>query len=114
VFEAQYLFEGDEVFSPWMERDGNALLFTADLVDTLKARLNVKTYHKNKEESGPGTAVGGEIQIAAAGRSTRKSTGLKELVRYHMKCTSTEVTPVRYEYVLFRMLGPVWFDDVAV
>jgi len=94
-----------------MSREGDNVLFTADLVHSLKDELEVKVYHKNRNEAGQGTPVGSTVLTSSVGRKTRKASSLKELVRYHIKCNSTGIS-LGYEYVLFRMLSPVWFDDV--
>jgi hypothetical protein len=112
MFEAQYLFSGASTFSPWMRRSGDSILFTADLLALHGGRLDVRTWHKNSEDPGPGTAVGTTIQLSAAGRQTRRSSDLKELVRYRFTCTQVGGSPQSYDYVLFRMLAPVWLDTV--
>lgn len=114
MFQAQYMFNGDEVLSPWMARGGNRARFMADLIEAVDARVEVRLYHKNRDETGPGTGVGPTILLGTLGLGARTAAGLKEMVRYHIKCASTSGSPQDYDYVLFRMLSPVWFDDVGV
>ena len=88
MFDAQYLFSGDEVLSPWMNRGGNFTRFTVDLVEASGARVEVRMYHKNSDETGPGTAVGPTVLLGTVGQGRRTASNMKELVRYHCKCAS--------------------------
>ena len=114
MFEAQYLFSGDQVLSPWLERAGNYTRFSVDLVRNSDARIEVRMYHKNRNEIGPGTPVGPTVLLSTVGRGGRTASNLKELVRYHCKCTSIGGSPEDYDYVLFRMLDPTWWDNVKL
>ena len=113
MFKAQALFSGDETLSPWMERGGNRARFTVDLIDTVDARIEVRMYHKNRDETGGGDPVGPTILLSTVGTGRRTASSLKELVRYHCKCSSTATPQQDYNYVLFRMLALVWFDEVS-
>lgn len=124
MFEAQYLFGGKlvgetwvrtEVYSPWMPRGGDNVIVTLETIahsSTMnEAVLAVSLFHKNSEETGPGTAVSGSIASRTApGIDTVSYEGVKELVRYKYACTST--VEDEDDYVLFRMLALTWFDDV--
>jgi hypothetical protein len=118
MFDAQLLFPGSspatgiKVYSPWFPRQGDSLRATAEMVHVNGATLKVTVFTKNPEDTGDGTNAdaGTTITLAAAGRSTAEWTSgtatLKELVRYRFEVTGTLVS----DWVLFRMLAPVWFD----
>jgi len=120
MFDAQLLFPGAspgtgiKVYSPWFPRQGDSLRATAELVHVNGATLKVTVFSKNTEDTGDGTNAdaGTTITLAAAGRTTAEWTSgtatLKELVRYRFEVTGTLVS----DWVLFRMLAPVWFDSV--
>jgi hypothetical protein len=113
MFEAQYLPKLVVVFGPWMPRGGDYHIATADLVGLdAGATLNVDLFSKNREDTTNGTIVdaGTTIAISTADRGSKEwgpttGTGLKEIVRYRYECTGGD-------WVLFRMLPPVWFDAV--
>lgn len=113
MFEAQYLFEGKKVFSPWMPRSGDNIIFTADLVAFDNAKLIVKVFHKKAEDEGPGTAVGNALNATVVGQSSRGVFGLRDMVRYQFEAVSTRMTAQTTDNVQFRMLDAVWFDDVG-
>jgi len=120
MFDAQLLFPGSVpatgimVYSPWFPKQGDSLRATAELVQVNGATLKVEAFSKNTEDTGDGTNADAatNITLAATGRTTAEWTSgtatLKELVRYRFKVTGTVVS----DWVLFRMLAPVWFDSV--
>lgn len=112
MFEAQYLFGGNEVYSPWMSRGGDNMTITADLISKDTSNLEVALYEKNSEDTGDGTAhSGGTLMVTDASGGTPSSktyTGVKELVRYRIEATGSGTNRV-----LYRMLTPVWFDAVG-
>ncbi len=110
MFQAQYLFSGASVFSPWMPRQGDDLRVTAELVDKATANLEVRVFHKNREDTTNGTDADASttITLSSVGRADAEWTGLEELVRYKFTSTGTTAS----HYVLFRILSPVWFDAV--
>ena len=111
MFQGQLLIRGSsdtKVYSPWMPRGGDYLRATAEYIAG-NGDLTVSVYTKNKEETGDGTAVTGSISLTSAGRTTAEFTGLEELVRYEFTAGGSTS-----QWFLFRMLGPVWFDAVAV
>jgi len=112
MFQAQYLLQGTTVYSPWMPRKGNTILFTCDLVARHEGRLEVRIFHKKEEDDGNGIQVGGTISTTAIGQTVRQAVGLFDLVRYEFKSVSTAGSPDTLDRVLFRMLSPVWFDAV--
>ncbi len=111
MFEAQRIFSSEKLFSPWMSRGGDNVIFTADVIyqSDNKPDLSVQLYEKNTEDPGDGTAITGSISGDATGRFFKELKGVKELVRYRFTLTSTTA---EVDHVLFRMLSPVWFDDV--
>lgn len=111
MFQAQMLIRGastdTKVFSPWMDRQGDYLRATSEFVAG-NGELTVKVYTKNKEETGDGDLrVSPTISQNTPGRSVAEWSSLKELVRYEFT-----VGDASGEWVLFRMLNPVWFDAV--
>lgn len=122
MFESQYLFGGrlvdsvwirTEVYSPWMPRQGDNIVVTMQTLEhsAATAALAVQLFHKDSEETGPGTAVSGSTATrTTAGTSEVEYAGVKEFVRYKFLCTSTAQDAE--DYVLFRMLDPVWYDSV--
>lgn len=116
MFESQYLFQGDSVYSPWMSRQGDfmrPIFQAASLSANTDAGLEV--FHKNSEDAGPGTlASTTKVTASDAGYATAEFSSLKELVRYKFFCTVRKGTSASDQNVLFRTLSPVWFDAVHV
>lgn len=111
MFEAQYLFTGDEVYSPWMARGGDNVIITVDLISrTGSAALTISLFDKNSETPGDGGVVsGGNLTSGGPGtREDKEYNGVLEMVRYKIVAGGSG------DRILFRMLSPVWFDDVAV
>ncbi|MEE9394027.1 MAG: hypothetical protein V3W41_16120 [Planctomycetota bacterium] len=110
MFEAQLLNKGSVVFSPWMNRRGDNLIVTLDLVDkSSKGQLTVKVFHKNTDDPGDGVNADATTTITGdlVGRLSDEWNGLEEMVRYRFEVTKQGSS----DWVLFRMLSPVWFDD---
>jgi hypothetical protein len=109
MFEAQYLFAGNAVYSPWMARQGDSIRVTLDVVKfNSPSNLTVTLFEKNTETTGDGLAHGGAaITATAVGRTTAEYSAVLELVRYKFSVTGSAGTSA-----LFRMLSPVWWDDV--
>ena len=123
MFDAQLLFPGAagaalSFYSPWVPRGGDNLRATVDVVGRVSSQLTVRVFTKNLEDTGDGTDadVGTSIVASATGRATAEWTSgtaaLKELVRYKYTVQSTGTGAT--DWVLFRMLAPVWFDTVKV
>jgi len=74
--------------------------------------------YQEQGDSGDGSDADGGTSIVASatGRSTAEWTSgtaaLRELVRYQYTVQSTGIGAT--DWVLFRMLAPVWFDTVKV
>lgn len=110
MFEGQYLFRGNTFFSPWMPRRGDNILITCDLLAQAgTVTLDVEVHEKNTEDPGDGAVIGTALNVSATGRASKEFTGVMELVRYRFSCAGGSAAT---EYVVFRMLSAVWFDDV--
>lgn len=113
MFQAQLLIRPSasdlSVFSPWFDRGGDHLRATVDVVALQGATLTVKVFTKNREDTGDGVEVEGvSIVSTTVGRSAAEWDGLEELVRYEFTVGTASAN-----WVLFRMLDPVWFDAVS-
>jgi hypothetical protein len=115
MFDAQLLMaipdEGCQVFSPWFPRGGDFLRATLEIVASGGANLDVEIFTKNNEDTGNGTPVPAPaISRTAKGRYDEEwgPDQLLELVRYRFTATGDTA-----QWVLFRMLPPVWFDAAA-
>jgi len=112
MFDAQFLPRGSssdtQVYSPWFRRQADNAVVSAELIATSGGVLTVKVFHKNSEDTGDGSEyVGTSITLSSVGRGEAEFTGLKELVRCEFTCGDAN-----FDWVLFRMLPPVWFDSV--
>lgn len=117
MFEAQYLFAGDEVFSPWMPRGGDNMIVTVDLIASNSSNVTVEVYQKNSEDTGdgfihpsenstpPGTPT--EIDTSTLGPTSETFENVMELVRYKISASGSGTNRI-----LFRMLSIVWYDEV--
>ena len=116
IYDAQYLFTsnmtiGFSVYSPWMARGGDQIMYVLDLVDAQGAKIRVDLLTKNTEDTGDGTVVSTITATNTLGRTPKEyTTGLKELVRYKFTAIADEAA---IGFVLFRMLSPVWWDTVS-
>lgn len=118
MFEAQILNKGCTIFSPWFPRQSDSARFTLEVVAVSGATITVSVFTKNSEDGGDGTdsdSAGSPTRItgSSVGRTTtewlsRGTISLHDLVRYKFVVTGTN----NYDWVLFRMLPPVWFDSV--
>lgn len=112
MFDGQYLFSGDAVYSPWMQRSADYTRVTLEAIELSAQTVGaVQLFHKNTEDVGPGTAVSTDlVRALSVGITSGYYEGLKELVRYRFSCLG----PSTDDYMLFRMHSPVWFNAVAV
>jgi hypothetical protein len=113
MFESQVLFKGSTIVSPWFPRRGDNVRCTIDVAAISGATIEVHVFTKNTEDMGDGTDANAGITLSlnATGRDSDEwARTLKELVRYKYIVTGTNA----YDWVLFRMLAPVWFDSVKV
>ena len=123
MFDGQLLFPGAagaalSFYGPWFSRGGDNLRVTVDIIQRVSSQLTIRVFTKNSEDTGDGSDadVGTSIVASATGRATAEWTsgtaGLKELVRYKYTVQSTGTGAG--DWILFRMLAPVWFDTVKV
>lgn len=90
------------------------MLITPEVVAINGATLTIDLFTKNTEDAGDGTNAdaGTSISVGGTGRITVEWTSgtaiLEELVRYRFTVTGSNVS----DWVLFRILPPVWFDSV--
>lgn len=119
MFEAQLLFEDSVVLGPWFPRQADWVRLTLDVVAIAAATIKVELFTKSMEDPGDGSNADSAgtptaITATATGRTTTEwksaTVGLKELCRYKFTVTGSG----EGEWVLFRMLAPVWFDSVKV
>jgi hypothetical protein len=68
--------------------------------------LSTSLLMKNSEDTGDGVIKGTALETTAVGRDSKEFTGLDELVRYKFEMSAGD-------RVMFRMLSPVWFDDLV-
>jgi hypothetical protein len=118
MFEAQILNRGATIYSPWFPRQSDSARFTLEVVAVSGATMGVEVFTKRSDDGGDGVnadSAGSPTKISASvvGRTTtewlsRGTVSLLELVRYKFTVTGTNA----YDWVLFRMLPPVWFDSV--
>lgn len=117
MFEAQLLIAEEgagndvEVFSPWFPRAGNNIRVIVDMVKRESIDLTVELYSKKSDETGNGAVVsGGSMTVSSEGRTIKEYSGLEDMVRYRFELRGA--TGSGGDWVLFRMLSPVWFDAV--
>ena len=110
MFQAQYLFKGNAVYSPWMPRQADNITFSAEVVArTSGSSLTVALYEKNKEDTGDGSPVASaSFTISSETSDSYTASGVKEMIRYKYSAAGTGAS----DYVLFRSLDPVWADNV--
>ena len=112
MYEAQMLISQGSttktpVYSPWMKRGGDYLRATAEYLEGT-GTLTVEVATKNNEDTGDGSVIAGtSISLIEAGRTTEQWGELKELVRYKITAGGTSG-----QWIILRMLEPVWFDAV--
>ena len=93
-------------YSAWFPREGNAATFVLDCLGISGASLTVNVMHKNYGDIDyPVDQVAGAFSaVSATGTSTRRLTGLKELIRFEYNVVGSN----SYDWVHFRMLRPAW------
>jgi hypothetical protein len=120
MFDAQQLTAkgantSPAVYSPWMSRGGDNVIFSLDLVDKSNDTLQVqvKAFTKNTEDL-PGAETELSTSIATTGTdlkvfSAQQDGEAKEQVRFEFKLIGTFTAT---DWALFRMIQPIWFDTV--
>lgn len=127
MFDSQLLMGGSVIFSPWFPRGADSARMTLDVTAISTGgspQITVEVFTKNSEDAGDGenssAVTGDNIIRTLVGRTTHEwdsevlikvmpiaNLGLRELVRY--KYTIADIDS---DWVLFRMLDPVWYDAV--
>ena len=120
MFEAQLVnckATDVEIFSPWFPRGGDNVSVTLEVVDVDSATIEVELFTKNSEQSGDGVDTDStntvNISRNTLGRTSKEwaptdnaNLSILEMVRYKF------IVKADGNWVLFRMLPPVWFDSV--
>ncbi len=108
MFEEQLLMAGCAVYTPWIPRGKDNLIATLDVVDISEATVTVRVWTKNSQTAGDGADAKTAISISSNAVERRSATwydACKEWVRYKITVTGSAG-----DWVLFRMLDPIWFD----
>jgi hypothetical protein len=119
MFDAQLLVADAanfDVYGPWIPREGDNALFSVDVQElslTGAAQFQVQLETKGHEDAGNGSAISPlqfQIAITSAGQDTQLVSGqLQDMVRYRFIFNDDAAAG---DWVLFRMLPPIWFDAV--
>lgn len=117
VSKSVRLFSGQNVYGPWMRRQGDYLRATAELIQ-MKGGVNlvVRAYTKNEEARGDGVDIDSSrtITTATPGRKLQEwgatGVGVRELIRYQYSCNIVTTGGT----IQFRMLKGCWFDTVGL
>ena len=118
MFEAQLLIStGTDyvLYGPWVQRGGDNVRATVDVVAKDTASVTISLFTKNTEDTGDGTDADNTVTLSGSsvGRTTAEwrsssTKGPKELVRYRYTVSGTAG-----KWILFRMLAPIWWDSVG-
>lgn len=117
MIDGTLLFVGTTVYSPWFPRQGDMLRVTAECIALSNASVRIDLYTKNESETGDGDFVDETtyITLSSVGRSTDEwktepaKDGVRQLLRFKYTVPSEETNN---DWILFRLLSPVWFDAV--
>ena len=108
MFLAQHMPGGGGLYSPWMGRQGDNIIVTIERIAS-DFQLSVEVFHKNSDETGNGTKLGlTALDASSNGVFSKEFNDVKELVRYKYVPRSSDSRDLAF----FRMLEPVWFDEV--
>jgi len=114
MFHGQLLIQSTtRVFSPWFPRQGDDFKPTVEVIDIKRTAgdFKVHVFTKSSETTGNGTNADATLSLSlqAAGTDSAIWQGkVNELVRYQFDLS----TMGSGDWVLFRMLDPVWYDAV--
>jgi hypothetical protein len=101
--------DGERVRTDWAPRGADNAVMTVELIAAIAAELSVTVFHKNTEETGPGTSAGALVTtIATPGLYSQTFTGLKELVCFEVLVQQDSGGSIGG--VLYRFLPSTWFD----
>ena len=110
MYQAQYLFPREAVYSPWFERVHDNLIAFVDVIALQGMHMDVQLFTKNREDPGDGAQLGTDKIVAdKVGRVHQEWNGVKELVRFKFIPDGFSTGGDR---VMFRMLDAVWVDEV--
>lgn len=115
MFEAQLLISKSsnyDVYSPWFPRGGDNITATVDVIEVEGATITIRVFTKAAEDNGPGVDADNTKTLARSttGRDDETWPGdCKDLVRYKFTISGGGEAG---KWILFRMLPPIWFDDV--
>ncbi|MEZ4495175.1 MAG: hypothetical protein R3C29_17905 [Dehalococcoidia bacterium] len=120
MFQAQQLTakaatSTPSVYSPWVNRMGDNMLYSVDLVDKSGSALQLKVtvLTKNTEDLPSAQTTLTNITTTGSGSEVvteEQAGGIKEQVRYKFELAGTIAAG---DWVLFRMLQPIWYDSVT-
>ena len=111
MFESQILLKGATIYSPWFPRRGDNVRCTIDVSAISGATIQVNLFTKNTTDAGDGSDADAVTYITknSTGRADNTWIGVtQEMCRYKFTVTGSN----NYDWVLFRMLPPLWFDSV--
>lgn len=97
------------VYGVWIPRRGDNIRFTVEVVANQGATMLASLYEKNYNEAGDGSKATDPLTFSSTGRQTVELLGAKELVRLELELTPSASDAGR---VLYRVLHPVWFENV--
>ena len=102
------------VFTDWVARGADNGVFTVELISTVGCELTVTVFHKNSEDTGPGTSAGAVVtSTTSLGLHRVTISSLKHMVRYKIEVVGTGDAGV-LEGLLYRILPTTWFNTARV
>ena len=102
------------VFTDWMARGADNGVFTVELISTMGCELTVTVFHKNSEDTGPGTSAGAIVtSTSTLGLHRATVSSLKEMVRYKVEVAGADVVG-ELQGLLYRILPTTWFNTARV
>lgn len=115
-FVGVMLRNGQTIYSPWFERQGDNLRAVIDvMVLTSTQEMVVGMYTKRRDEDGNGDLVdlATRMSVTSTGLLLQEwgsmtGIGLRDLVRYRFATSQG----TGQSFILFRMLQPIWFDTI--
>lgn len=113
MFDAQLIVtdaNAPEVFSPWFPRQADNAVFTLEIVAKQgSTKLTVQLFTKTTDDAGDGGAVASPTDVGSVGRTALPQEGeMQTLVRYRYTASAGSAG----DWILFRLLPPVWYDTV--
>ncbi len=115
MFHGQLLIQSTtKVFSPWFPRQGDDFKPTVEVIDIKRTsgHFKVHVFTKSSETTGNGSDADATLflSLTSTGTDSKIWQGkVNELVRYQFDLSAM----ASGDWVLFRMLDPVWYDAVT-